>query len=497
MKKITIPLFLAVAAATAFDAASERIVIMHTNDTHSQIEPNAAGRGGVARRKVLIDSIRAAEPNTILVDAGDAVQGTVYFSLYGGEVESKMLKALGYDYAILGNHEFDNGVDSLAWYIKQSGVPYLSTNYDVTGSPLDGLLSPYSIVKRGGKKIGIIAINLQPDGMIDSAKSRGVEFLDVFKAANSTAWHLKHNEKVDYVVALTHVGYSLEDLPDDLDIAAKSEDIDVVIGGHSHTVVKPGTEMALRTNEDGRPVVVAQTGSLGENLGLVIIDTDKGTVASELIPVDSRLDGRVDPAIETIIAPYRHGVDSLKSIVVGKNTQAFERKDEGLLNFVADFARWEGRRLNNGKQVDLAIVNRGGIRNGLGKGNVTRGIIMEILPFDNRVELLDIKGEDLIKALVTAAETRRVGFDRPVVVELDDDRHEATIDGVEIDPDKQYTIATIDYLANGGDYMTPLKAGIVKAVSSNKMNLDVLDYIKTLKKHTINPSLAPRMTVKK
>ncbi|MDE6085656.1 MAG: metallophosphoesterase, partial [Muribaculaceae bacterium] len=184
---------------------ADNIVIMHTNDTHSQIDPAADGKGGVARRKVLIDSIRAAEPHTLLVDAGDAVQGSNYFTLYGGEVEALMLNELGYEYAILGNHEFDNGMESLGKYISSVNAPYIATNYIVTGTPLEGKLTRYKIVPIAGKRIGLIGINIDPKGMIADEKSVGVVYQDPCKAANATAWHLKNNEGVDYVIAITHI----------------------------------------------------------------------------------------------------------------------------------------------------------------------------------------------------------------------------------------------------------------------------------------------------
>lgn len=484
--------------AWAWPASSEKIVIMHTNDTHSQIDPAADGMGGVARRKALIDSIRQAEPNTLLVDAGDAVQGTTYFTLYGGKVEAKALNALEYDLAVLGNHEFDNGIDSLAGYLSQIDADFISTNYDLSGTPLDSLVGRYKVVNVGGKKIGFIGLNVDPDGIIDPDKSVGVKYQDVYRAANSTAWHLKHNEGADYVVALSHIGYRYEDMPDDVDVATRGNDIDVIIGGHSHTVVKPGTPEGWKLNTDNEPVIITQTGSTGKYLGVVTIDTDTDSVTAELLPVDKRLDDRLDPSVVSMLRPYRQGVDSLRSIKIGKTQiDCQDRSGEALHNFVSAFLAWEGARLVPGRKIDLAISNRGGVRTGMTRGDVTKGQVMEMLPFDNRVEVLEIKGSDLLESLGINARMHRTSYDRRVTVEMDDDEAEsASIDGREIDPDATYLVATIDYIARGGDYMKPLTRARVIASSDRIMNEDVMDYISHLPRRTIKADNSKHFEVK-
>ncbi|MCM1450184.1 MAG: bifunctional metallophosphatase/5'-nucleotidase [Clostridiales bacterium] len=477
---------------------AEKIVIMHTNDTHSQIDPTPANQGGVARRKVLIDSIRAANANTLLVDAGDAVQGTTYFNLYGGEVEARMLNLLGYDYAILGNHEFDNGIEALANYISSINAPFISTNYEVEGTPLEGLLTRYTIIEKGGKKIGLIGLNVNPDGIIDPAKSTGLKYEDVYRAANSTAWHLKHNEGVDYVVALSHIGYDYENMPCDSQLAQLGHDIDLIIGGHSHTVITPGSPQGFKLNADREPVIITQTGNTGRYLGVVTLDTDTDSIQAELIPIDSRLDNRLDNEIARILRPYRNGVDSLKSIVIGKSDiDCLDRSCMPLYNFVSAFLDWRGKQLSPNGKIDLSFSNKGGVRTGMSRGEVTKGNVMEMLPFDNRVEVLDIKGSDLLEALAINSRMNRVSFDRPVVITMKGDRIiSATIDGKKIDPSHTYRISTIDYIAKGGDYMEPLTRGHMKAQSDKVMNADVMEYIGALPGKTIGSDDTNYMTVK-
>lgn len=234
-----LPVAAAISAAVvpALHISAESLTIIHTNDTHSQIDPTDKELGGILRRQVLIDSIRAEHPGALLVDAGDMVQGTLFFTLYGGLAERDMMNALGYDIQILGNHEFDNGIDSIAAIYRGLNADKISTNYDVRGTALEGVIKPYTIRQVGDKKVAFIGINLDPKGMIADKNYVGLKYLDAVKAANSTAWHLKHNEGVDRVVAITHIGYTADEGITDPELVKASEDIDLVIGGHSHTVI--------------------------------------------------------------------------------------------------------------------------------------------------------------------------------------------------------------------------------------------------------------------
>lgn len=463
-------------AVAANQAYAERLVVLHTNDTHSQIDPDDKDRGGVLRRKALIDSVRGANDNVLLIDAGDAVQGTLYFTLFGGEVEGKVMNEMDYDIQILGNHEFDNGVEALAEQWRNLDAKRLSTNYDFRGTELDGLFSPYTIKEFDGKKIGVIAINLVPDGMIADKNIGGVKYLDGLKAANATAWHLKYNEKVDMVIAVSHIGYSHEPGYSDVDLATRSEDIDIIIGGHSHTTINPAnpdSPASRIVNAVGDTVIVAQTGKSGFNVGEIDIDLDNGTADYRLLTVDKRFDDRLDSELADIIAPYKHKVDSVRAIKIGKAAKEFNVREPGLMNWMADFVRNDARRLTD-KHIDMSIVNKGGIRSSLPKGDVTKGIIMQIFPFDNRTVVLELSGRDLLQAMDVMASRGGDGVSGNVSAIFDPSTGKCTevlIDGRPLDEDKIYTVATIDYLAGGGDYMAPLTNGKVIA-SSNEVLFD-------------------------
>ncbi|MDE5975301.1 MAG: metallophosphoesterase, partial [Muribaculaceae bacterium] len=258
------------AAALCLGASAERLVILHTNDTHSSIDPASNGTGGILQRKAIIDSVRKAEKNVITVDAGDMVQGSLYFKYFRGDVEYPLMDMTGYDIRILGNHEFDNGMKDLAEKYRDVKGARLSSNYDFSGTELEGIFSPYVIKKVGGKKIGFIGLNVDPESLI-SKNNIDVRFKEIIPEANRLAAFLKNEKKCDLVVAVTHIGYEKEnDKTTDPELIAASRDIDIVIGGHSHTLIDPNHPEkypSLLPNADGKPVRVVQTGKYGRYVG--------------------------------------------------------------------------------------------------------------------------------------------------------------------------------------------------------------------------------------
>lgn len=477
-----LPIAIGCAIAAGAFAASPEFVILHTNDTHSQIDPTEKDEGGILRRKVLIDSIRKAHDNVILVDAGDMVQGTLYFSLFGGEVEQKMMNALGYDIQILGNHEFDNGVDSLGWLYRGLNAKKLSTNYNLAGTALDSLLQKSAIINAGANKVGFIAINVDPAGIIDSLKSKGVVYLDAITEANREAARLKQCDSVDYVVAITHIGYA--DLPgtDDKELIEASTDIDLVIGGHSHTLINPADSLSpanIIMNAAGQPVHVAQLGKSGRYLGEIIVNTATGEITQKAIHVDKRLDPLITEADSALLAPYRHHVDSVMSIVIGHAGAPFEADTPGIVNLLSDFVLEKGREMS-GQPVDFAVMNIGGIRCDMPQGEITKGLIMNMLPFDNKINVISLPGSEVQKAFDLMTRINRFGVSGNVSLTSDkqnDGYTRALIDGKPLDPDKTYTIATIDYITRGGDYMEPFTHSTLLNRSDRILYLDFIDYI--------------------
>lgn len=490
-----------IAAASLFcppEAAADDLVIIHTNDTHSLIDPDHDGLGGIARRKVLIDSIRQENPGrTLLVDAGDVYQGTLFFNIYYGEVEEKLMNALGYDIRILGNHEFDNGIEALAKNLQTADAELICTNYQFRGTPLDDTFDRFTIKEIAGKRIGFIAINLQPEGMISRRNYKGMGYTDAIEAANVTARYLKEIEQVDAVVALSHIGYE-DSTPDDRALARASADIDLIIGGHSHTEIDPaqGKYPYIFHNKAGKPVLVAQTGKDGKKIGEIRVNLDSigigATPRYKLISVDSRLDSRVDPRIAEIIAPYRDKVDSLNSTYIANAPHNLAHRCTELVNFAADFVEKRGRELDPG--TDFVVINKGGLRHAVPKGKISEGDAITLMPFFNRILVTELKGDQVVALFDSLASMGGNGVSRQVYAEYD--RAAKTcpvlrINGKNVDPDRTYRIATIDYLSEGGDYMKPFTTGKVVAESKTYLFEDLVKYLK--KEKTLSASARPRM----
>ena len=492
---------LAGAALIPGGADASDLVILHTNDTHSAIDPDASGRGGVLQRKALIDSVRAAEKKVLLVDAGDVVQGTLYFKFFKGDVEYPLMNLMGYDVQILGNHEFDNGLGEMARHYRTLKAEPLSANYDFTGTPAEGIFKPFTIREIDGKRIGIIGLNIDPYSIIAANAYEGMKFLPVVETANRYAEYLKNSEHCDLVVAITHIGaYRENDKEIDYDLARKSNDIDIIIGGHSHTEILPDNGSpqypSLVENAEGRPVLVAQTGKYGRNLGYIKIslgDLPHLSAADfdyRLIPVTDRFDPSLfDQATQAHIAPYKEQLVSIDRHVIGRADADMENNSRtgAYVNWTADFAERFGRMVTDSLRrqgvdiapVDFAMMNTGGIRHSMKKGDVTEGEILATFPFSNHLVLVAIKGSDFIDAMRIAASKHGEAVSEAVRVVTDDSwgLRRVVISGREIDPEATYIMSTIDYLAWGNDDFTPLARGRIIWRDEAEMSERMLEYI--------------------
>jgi 5'-nucleotidase len=252
----------------------KHITILHTNDVHSYIDPFPAdhpknpGLGGVAKRAAIIETIRKENPNLLLLDAGDIFQGTPYFNYYGGELEFKLMNMMGYDVVTLGNHDFDNGIDGLLAQMPNAKFDFVS-NYGFQNTVLDGRVKPYQIKHVDGVKIGIFGLGVELQGLVDKKNSKETVYNDPIESATDMARILKHENKCDLVICLSHIGYNYKEEPNkvcDLMLAKKTKDIDLIIGGHTHTFLdKP----VIEKNLEGKEVLINQVGCYGLNLGRI------------------------------------------------------------------------------------------------------------------------------------------------------------------------------------------------------------------------------------
>ena len=258
-----------------------KITILHTNDVHSHIDPfpnnhpRNPGAGGVSRRATIIQQIRAESEHVLLLDAGDSFQGTPYFNFYGGELEWKLMSMMGYDATTIGNHEFDNGISGILAQIPHAKFDILTANYDFSKTDLAPHVKPYRVFKKGNIRIGVFGLGVELKGLVDKKLYGETIYNDPLEVAQSITDQLKTTEKCDLVICLSHLGYAYKNDPTkicDLQLAAKTKNIDIIIGGHTHTFLDQPT---LIQNLDDRAVIVNQVGCYGINLGRIDVIFEK------------------------------------------------------------------------------------------------------------------------------------------------------------------------------------------------------------------------------
>ncbi|OLY91769.1 5'-nucleotidase [Cnuella takakiae] len=267
------------AAELLVDARSRQLTILHTNDTHSRIDPfpmdgsRNEGQGGVAARAAMINQIRSEAEHVLLLDAGDIFQGTPYFNIYKGEPEVKAMARMGYDACTIGNHDFDGGVDNLALQMKQhGGFSTIVSNYDFAGTAMESVAVPYRIIKKGGLKVGILGVGIELDGLVPANLYGTTRYLDPIQKANEVAGIL-HAKGCDLVICLSHLGYKYAgNKVSDQQLARETENINLIISGHTHTFLdKPD----VLQNKKGQDVVVNQVGWAGLQLGRLDYDFNR------------------------------------------------------------------------------------------------------------------------------------------------------------------------------------------------------------------------------
>ena len=246
----------------------DHLTILHTNDTHSQIEPKPDGKGGYSRRMGLIKQERKKDPNLLLLDAGDFSQGTPYFNFFRGRVEVDAMNRMGYDVATLGNHEFDNGLDTLAAILKEANFPIVCANYDFSGTPLEDIVKPYVIFNRGGVKVGVFGLGCEPKGLISDKNFLPARFFEPYPIAQVMANTLRA-EGCDVVICLSHLGtygWAPEDRCD-AEMVACTRGIDVVVCGHTHQLY----DNLRLPNLDGDSIPLCQMAKSGTYLGKIVL----------------------------------------------------------------------------------------------------------------------------------------------------------------------------------------------------------------------------------
>ncbi len=490
---------LCVLPAMAASSAGGRIVILYTNDVHGRLEafkPSGGNEplGGLTKLATLVDDIVAREGKSVLIlNAGDSIHGTNLVNLFNGKSMVEVMEAVGIQAMAVGNHEFNYGQPVLLERAGEADFPFLSAN----AIKVDGgraLLPGVVILPVGGVRLGIFG--LSPLDTYTSTHPKnvvGLEFMNPIQVASWMVPYLREQEKVDLVVALTHIGFD-----DDRRLAAAVPGIDVIVGGHSHT--------RLEKPEKVGGTIIVSAGEYAKDLGRLDVTVEAGKVAAfsgELIPVAA---GVADSAgVGAIVATYKKELEEKLSVVVGESLVALDgeranvrTRETNLGDLIADMMRQAG-------QADIALTNGGGIRASIDKGPVAVGEIFTALPFDNTLVVLEVSGADIKAALersVSAYPKELGAFLQVSGLEFEFDPSRAagervtavTVAGAPLDPKRFYRVATNDFMAAGGDGYDMLKGAKV-VFSSGELLRDVMaSHIQSAGK--VSPEVEGRIAVK-
>jgi 5'-nucleotidase len=258
-----------------FDNGLKKITILHTNDVHSHIDPfpkndplNPSG-GGVIARANLINLIKKDNPHTLVLDAGDVFQGTPYFNFFGGELELKLMSKMGYNASTLGNHEFDNGMEKLSKVLKHANFSFLNSNYTLKNTPLENKIKSHEIFNINGIKIGVFGLGIELEGLVEKKLYKGIKYLNPIEISKDISDDLKYNHNCDLIICLSHLGFSYskdKNIMCDLILAKQTKNIDLIIGGHTHTFLDEPVKVKNLENKD---VIINQVGCFGINLGKI------------------------------------------------------------------------------------------------------------------------------------------------------------------------------------------------------------------------------------
>lgn len=469
------------------------LTLLHTNDLHAHVEPTAIrGKfyGGYARQATLIKRLRASEPNTLLLNGGDTFQGTLYFNVYEGMADLAFMNAAGYDAMAVGNHEFDKGPAALTKFAKWAAFPLLSANLDLTLEPeLDQVVSPYVIKEVNGIKVGIIGATTV-DLLSISSPGPNVKMLDLEKELQSIVDELTR-KRIYHVILVSHCGYEEEKV-----LASRIRGLDVIVGGHSHSMlgkvdregfISRGDYPTVVKNPTGSDCLVVQAWEWGKVLGKIRVKFNKigrvsGYEGAEPIVIDDSIPE--DQAVKSMLLALEAPILELKTKVVGSAAARLSRNDLG--GIIAD-AMLAGTA-QQGSQI--AFMNPGGVRSDLEPGDITYGAAISVQPFGNTMVVLDLTGKEITDTLEQMI-MRNNGEGSPMHAskgfEYKIDRSapagskitNASLNGIPIVPTQTYRIVTNNFMANGGDGMTIMQAAKGTRIETGFLDLDVfLAYIK-------------------
>jgi len=475
------------------------LVFLHTNDHHGSVLPNN-GQGGLAERAAYIKTVRTANKNVLVLDAGDINTGSAFSNMFAAEPDFRAYNLIGYDAAVFGNHEFDGNMAKLNRQISMAKFPFVSSNIKTANKKFLGG-HQYLVKNFDGFRVGIIGITTLRSLIIASPDGR-LTFLPEIKAAQDAVDLLITKENVDFIIALTHIGDKQEadDHVTSPALASQVTGIDIIIDGHSHTKfegpLKVGNTYIVSANEWGKFV---GEGRLG------IVDGKIVNFAWKPVAIDGAY--KPDAEVSAMLAPYSEKANASLKEVVGQASDTFifgnrltRYQETALGNMICDANTWYFR--NIGQNIDFAFHNGGNMRAELPKGPLTREQILTVLPFENYLYIASLKGSQIIElfnfiATVPQGAGGFPQFSHDVRYTLDIPAkavRNLTIGGAPVNPDKTYRFCTNDYLLGGGDGYVVLTKSQNPFNTSLLLSYVVIEYIAS-QKGIITPALDGRMTV--
>ena len=442
---------------------STSITIIHTNDTHGRVLVDDGGFG-FGKIATIVKQTKEKNPNTLVVDAGDTLHGMPIINVSKGENAVKILDAVGYDFMVPGNHDFNYGTDRLIELGKLSKFKMLSAN--LLNKSGNTMLTPYEIVDMNGMKVGIFGL-CTPETAYKTNPSnvKNVEFKDPIEISKNMVREL--DNKTDVIVALVHIGLDESSTVTSKEIAQKVNGIDVIIDGHSHTDLPEG----LVINN----TLIAQTGEYDQNLGIVEINIDNHKVtnkSAKLLKATDYAGLAEDKNVSTVVDEIKTANHAIFSEVVASTDIQLDGARENVRNKETNLGNLSADAIKNETKSDIAFVNGGNIRTTIEVGEITKGKLAEVFPFGNTIKVIKLTGEDVKKALevsVGAYPEAQGGFLQVSGIKFSFDASkengnrvsELKVNGKDIDLTKQYTVAINDFLAVGGDGYDMFKTKVI------------------------------------
>ncbi len=525
LKKLAVVVVLGLLAAVPVVAQEDTFVvtILHTNDVHGHHEPQANGNGGAARQAAVVNQIREEGGNVLLLDGGDRFTGTLFHQQYRGQDSAQIMNAIAYDAMTLGNHEFDDGDDILSAFVDALNFPVVTANVDFSASELlAGKITPYTILEVNGQQIGVIGLVTPETPTISSPGADLVFNADLVGVTQAAVDELT-TQGVNKIILVTHVGLAV-----DQEIAAAVTGLDVIVGGHSHSllgnayVASVGEYPVVVENPNAEPVYIVQAGQYDEYLGRLNVTFDAEGVVTAATG-DAILLSRYitpDPEVAGIVEALSGPIEQLRATTIGASAEVFLvgnravcRVEECLLgNLITDAMRAE-----TGAQI--AITNGGGIRADIETGEITLGEVLTVLPFGNLASTFELSGADVIAALengvsrivVENGMVKRDGaggrfpqvsgirfsFDPTLdagsrIVSVEVQAEDGSF--APIDPAAIYTLASNDFMRRGGDSYTVFAENAINAYDFGKTLDQVLaEYLASL--IIVEPATEGRITI--